>query len=103
MTAIDREACPRCLKTDHRYRSLLDTVVLPRWKDVPLREIGFDDLQVWIASLSVDGSSRFEGKGLSASWVRRAHQLIGRRPEVRRQGQALGRQPGRRHRATPAA
>ena len=51
--------------------------MLPRWKDVPLREIGFDDLQVWIASLSVDGSSRFEGKGLSASRVRQTHQLIG--------------------------
>ena len=37
----------------------------------------FDDLQVWITSLSVDGSLRFEGKGLSASRVRQAHQLVG--------------------------
>ncbi len=51
--------------------------MLPRWKDVPLREVQFDDLQVWITSLSVDGSVRFEGKGLSASRVRQAHQLIG--------------------------
>ena len=64
-------------KTVAGYRSLLDTVVLPRWKDVPLREIGFDDLQVWIAALSIDGSSRFEGRGLSASRVRQTHQLIG--------------------------
>jgi integrase len=67
----------RAPKTVAGYRSLLDTVVLPEWKGVPLREIQFDDLQVWISGLSVDGSSRFEGKGLSASRVRQAHQLIG--------------------------
>lgn len=32
---------------------------------------------VWITSLSVDGSVRFEGKGLSASRVRQTHQLVG--------------------------
>ncbi|OSC32575.1 site-specific integrase [Mycobacterium vulneris] len=67
----------RAAKTVAGYRSLLDTIVLPKWEDVPLRDIQFDDLQVWITSLSVDGSSRFEGKGLSASRVRQAHQLIG--------------------------
>lgn len=67
----------RAAKTVAGYRSLLDTLILPRWKDVPLREISFDDLQVWVTALSVDGSSRFEGKGLSASRVRQAHQLMG--------------------------
>jgi integrase len=67
----------RAPKTVAGYRSLLDTVVLPRWKDVPLREVSFDNLQVWISYLSVDGSVRFEGKGLSASRVRQAHQLVG--------------------------
>src|SRR4029077_2662723 len=67
----------RSAKTVAGYRSLLDTVVLPRWKDVPLRDIQFDVLQVWITGLSVDGSVRFEGKGLSASRVRQAHQVIG--------------------------
>jgi hypothetical protein len=66
----------RAPKTVAGYRSLLDTVVLPRWKDVPLREVRFDDLQVWITDLSADGSVRFEGKGLSASRVRQAHQLV---------------------------
>jgi hypothetical protein len=42
-----------------------------------LREVRFDDLQVWITGLSVEGSVRFEGKGLSASRVRQAHQLVG--------------------------
>ena len=67
----------RAPKTVAGYRSLLDTVVLPRWKDVPLRDVRFDDLQVWITSLSVDGSARFEGKGLGASRVRQTHQLVG--------------------------
>ena len=67
----------RSPKTVAGYRSLLDTVVLPRWQDVPLRDVRFDDLQVWITGLSVGGSSRFEGRGLSASRVRQAHQLIG--------------------------
>lgn len=68
---------PRAPKTVAGYKSLLETVVLPRWKDVPLREISFDEMQMWVSALSVDGSVRFEGKGLSASRVRQAHQLIG--------------------------
>src|SRR5262249_11528646 len=60
----------RSAKTVAGYRSLLDTIALPRWKDVPLRDVRFEDLQVWITGLSVDGSMRFEGSGLSASRVR---------------------------------
>ncbi len=67
----------RAPKTVAGYECLLDTVVLPRWKDVPLREVSFDELQIWITALSVDGSVRFQGKGLSASRVRQAHQLVG--------------------------
>jgi len=67
----------RSAKTVAGYRSLLDTIVLPRWKDVPLREVRYDDLQVWVTGLTTDGSVRFEGKGLSASRVRQAYQLIG--------------------------
>jgi site-specific recombinase XerC len=67
----------RAAKTVARYRSLLDTVVLPLGKDVPLREVQFDDLQVWSTSLSVEGSVRFASKGLSASRVRQAYQLVG--------------------------
>jgi integrase len=67
----------RSAKTVAGYRSLLDTVVSPRWARVPLREIRYEDLQVWISGLSADGSVRFEGKGLSASRVRQAHQLVG--------------------------
>ncbi|WP_234783129.1 tyrosine-type recombinase/integrase [Mycolicibacter sinensis] len=67
----------RAAKTVAGYRSLLETVVLPRWEAVALRDIRFDDLQVWTTGLSVNGSVRFEGKGLSASRVRQAHQLVG--------------------------
>jgi integrase len=66
----------RSAKTVAGYRSLLDTVVGPRWAHVPLREIGYDELQVWISGLSANGSVRFEGKGLSASRVRQAHQVV---------------------------
>lgn len=67
----------RSPKTVAGYESILETIVLPRWEDVPLREIKYDELQVWITGLSVDGSVRFEGKGLSASRVRQTHQLMG--------------------------
>jgi len=67
----------RAPKTTAGYRSILDRIILPRWRDVPLRDVRYDDLQVWITSLSVNGSSRFEGKGLRASRVRQTHQLIG--------------------------
>jgi integrase len=67
----------RAPKTVAGYRSLLDTIVLPRWRDVALRDVGFEDLQEWVSGLSVDGSVRFDGNGLSASRVRQAHQLVG--------------------------
>jgi integrase len=67
----------RAPKTVAGYNGLLQTVVLPRWRDVSLRDIRYDDLQVWVSGLSVDGSARFDGKGLSASRVRQAHQLVG--------------------------
>jgi integrase len=67
----------RAPKTVAGYRSLLDGIVLPRWRDIPLRNIGYADLQTWITELSAAGSVRFEGKGLSASRVRQVHQLVG--------------------------
>ena len=66
----------RSAKTVAGYRSILDTIVLPRWQDVALRDVRYDELQVWITRLTVNGSVRFEGKGLSASRVRQTHQLV---------------------------
>ena len=59
------------------YRSLLDTVILPRWGDVAVSEIGYDELDRWVSSLSQPGGgTRFADKGLSASRVRQAHQFV---------------------------
>ena len=66
----------RAPKTIAGYRSLLDTVVLPRWKETALRDMEFEDYQVWITGLSVDGSSKRPGEGLSPSRVIQAHQVV---------------------------
>lgn len=62
-------------KTVAGYRSLLDTVVLPRWGDVPLKKIDYGSYRTWLGSLAVEGSQT--GKGLSASRITQAHQLVG--------------------------
>ena len=63
-------------KTYAGYRSILNTLVLPRWGDVPLRDINYDNIQQWISGLSVSGSARFKGKGLSPSRVIQTHQVM---------------------------
>jgi integrase len=62
-------------KTLAGYRSLLDTIVLPNWGDVPLIDITYPAYVAWLSGLSVDGSQA--GKPLSASRVTQAHQLVG--------------------------
>lgn len=37
-------------KTTLSYRSLLDTLVLPQWGDLAVRDVDHDAVQVWIAS-----------------------------------------------------
>jgi len=61
-------------KTLAGYRGLLDTLVLPRWGTVPLKDIKFQNLSVWISSLAVAGSQ--SNNPLSASRIRQTHQLI---------------------------
>ena len=64
-------------KTVAGYRSLLDTVIYPKWETTSLGEIRYGDLQVWFSGLSGEGgSSRFEGRGLSASRIKQAHQTM---------------------------
>jgi integrase len=58
------------------YKSLLDNLILPRWRDTKLRDSTHADLQRWISGLSANGSVRKEGKGLSASRVIQAHQCM---------------------------
>ncbi|MDT5366023.1 MAG: hypothetical protein QOC62_454 [Mycobacterium sp.] len=62
-------------KTLAGYRSLMDTVVLPRWGDVALKKIDYEGYSAWLGSLSVDGGKA--AKGLSASRITQAHQLVG--------------------------
>ena len=63
-------------KTVAGYRSLLDKLILPRWRDTKLKDITHAEVQRWISGLSVDGSVRTEGKGLSASRVIQTHQCM---------------------------
>ncbi len=63
-------------KTVGGYRSLLDTLVLPRWGTTPLRDIEFEDIQEWVVALSQSGSVRFAGQGLSASRVIQSYQVL---------------------------
>jgi integrase len=75
----------RAPKTVAGYRSLLDTLILPRWADVALRDMSFDDIQEWMSGLSVNGSVRFDGRGLSAGRVIQAYQVVSqvpRKPEA---------------------
>lgn len=67
----------RAPKTVAGYRSLLDTLVLPRWRDVALRDVSYEELQRWVSDLSVAGSVKRQGEGLSASRVIQAHQVVG--------------------------
>lgn len=62
-------------KTIAGYRSLLDTVVLPRWATVELGDMNYENYSSWIGSLSTDLSGR--KNGLSASRITQAHQLVG--------------------------
>jgi len=62
-------------KTVAGYRSILDTLVLPRWGDTPMKSITYGELSSWLSSLGIDGSQA--GTGLSASRIIQTHQLMG--------------------------
>lgn len=70
-----KQGAQRKPKTLAGYRSIMDTLVLPRWGDSPMKTITYGDLSAWIAGLSVNGSQ--VGTALSASRIRQTHQLIG--------------------------
>lgn len=53
---------------------MLDTVVLPKWGDVPLKKIDYASYIQWIGSLNTAGERK---KPLSASRIIQAHQLVG--------------------------
>lgn len=70
--AIKRHRKP---KTVAGYRSILDTLVLPKWSEVPLKRIDYQEYSTWLGDLAVDGSQR--STALSVSRITQAHQLVG--------------------------
>ena len=57
-----------------KYRSLLDSHVLPRWADLPLSAIHGEDVAVWVAQLQKPREQ--SGANLGASQTRRAHGVL---------------------------
>lgn len=62
-------------KTVAGYRSLLDTLVLPRWGSTSVGEVKHEQVQAWITEMRSKGV-RNESKGLSASRVIQAYQVL---------------------------
>jgi integrase len=61
-------------KTKASYRSLLNTMVLPTWRDVPLAEVSNDAVADWVAAMcEMPGRG---GEDMSASRVRQAYHLL---------------------------
>jgi integrase len=65
-------------KTVGGYQGLLDTVILPKWETVSLRDIDHAGLQAWITWLATDKEARQRGRGdgLSPARVIQAHQVV---------------------------
>jgi integrase len=59
---------------------LLETVVLPKWRDEHLRDIGHERMQAWVTWLAMAPEARQrgkrDGKGLSPARVVQAHQVV---------------------------
>jgi integrase len=73
-----KEAARRAPKTIGGYRSLLETLILPKWEDVPLRDIDHAKIQNWITWLSTspEARQRGNGNGLGAARVLQAQQVL---------------------------
>lgn len=77
-----KAAAQRAPKTVAGYRGLLDVVILPKWRDEPLRDITHERMQDWITWLATDPSARQHKKkgkeesGLSPARVIQAHQVV---------------------------
>jgi len=75
-----KESARRAPKTIGGYRSLLETLILPKWEDVPLRDIDHAGLQDWFNWLSSSPDARQRkgnGKGgLGAARVIQTQQVV---------------------------
>ena len=63
-------------KTIAGYRSILDVLVLPRWKDTRLVDIQYEAVQTWISGLSAQGGGVRYERGLSGSRVVQTYQVF---------------------------
>jgi integrase len=63
-------------KTLESYRSLLDTHVLPKWRNTAVGDIDWQSIQKWVAQLSKTKPTRRKSDGLSASRVNQAYNVL---------------------------
>ncbi|WP_041312424.1 hypothetical protein [Mycobacterium sp. JS623] len=54
-------------KTVAGYRSPLDTVVLPKWKDVALKGITYESYSQWLGMLAIEGPQKGQVSLLAGS------------------------------------
>jgi integrase len=72
----------RAPKTVGDYRGLLDVVLLPKWRDEPLRDITHERIQAWVTWLATDPAARRHKSrrkpdaGLSPSRVIQTHNVM---------------------------
>lgn len=77
-----KEGAKRAPKTVAGYRGLLDVVILPKWKDEPLKDISHERLQEWVSWLATDPAARKHKRavspnaGLSPARVIQVHQVV---------------------------
>ena len=83
----------RAAKTVAGYESLLETLILPRWENVALREVSFDDLRVDFQPIGGRVSS-LPGQGIICLTGSTGPPGDRCRIEVRRQSQTPGHQSG---------
>ena len=101
-------------KTLAGYRSLLDVTVLPKWGDVPLRDMDHAGIQQWVTWLSISPDARYRPvkrdddeedddtqQGLSAARVIQAFQVVDQVLAYAIRARYIRDQP--RRRGTPAA
>jgi integrase len=63
-------------KTLEGYRSLLDTRVLPHWRNTAVGDIDWQSIQKWVAALTRTKPTRRKSEGLSASRVNQAYNVF---------------------------
>jgi integrase len=63
-------------KTLEGYRSMLDTHVLPKWRNTAVGDIDWQSIQKWVAQLSKTKPVRRKSEGLSPSRVNQTYNVL---------------------------